>query len=85
MNFFGIGPLELLFVIMLALLVLGPNRMVDVARTLGKYVRETQRATSELPRLISLDDEPTPSRPASGKDKLPDPKTDEDSPRSPEA
>ena len=83
MNLFGIGPLELLFVIMLALLVLGPNRMVDTARTLGKYVREFQRATSEIPRLISLDDEPSP--PQSAADKLPDPKSDDDSDRSPEA
>ena len=83
MNFFGIGPLELLFVIMLALLVLGPNRMVDVARTLGKYVREFQRATSEIPRLISLDDEPSPPQSAAGK--LPDPKSDDDSDRPPEA
>ena len=82
MNFFGIGPLELIFVIVLALLVLGPNRMVDVARTLGKYVREFQRATSELPRLLSLDDEPSPPQSASGK--LPEPKSDEDSPQSPE-
>ena len=37
MNFFGIGPLELLFVIMLALPVLGPNRMVDTARTGSFY------------------------------------------------
>ena len=83
MNFFGIGPLELLFVIMLALLVLGPNRMVDVARTLGKYVREFQRATSEIPRLISLDDEPPTPQSAPGK--LPDPKSDDDSDRLPEA
>ena len=83
MNFFGIGPLELLFVIMLALLVLGPNRMVDTARTLGKYLREFQRITSEIPRLISLDDEPSPPR--SAPDKLPDPKSHEDNPKPPEA
>ena len=83
MNFFGIGPLELIFVIMLALLVLGPNRMVDVAQTLGKYIREFQRVTSEIPRLISLDDEPSP--PQSPPGKLPDPKSGDDSDRSPEA
>ena len=83
MNFFGIGPLELIFVLVLALLVLGPNRMVDAARTLGKYVREFQRATSEIPRLISLDDEPSPPQSAAGK--LPDPKSDDDSDRPSEA
>lgn len=63
MDFLGIGPLELFFVILVALLVLGPNRMVEVARTLGKYVRELQRVSSEVPRLLSLDEEPKPSLP----------------------
>ena len=63
MDFFGVGPLELFFVILVALLVLGPNRMVEVARTLGKYVREFQRASSEVPRLLSLDDDSKPSLP----------------------
>jgi len=59
MNFFGIGAVELVFVLVVALLVLGPNRMVETARTLGKYVRELQRAASELPKLLSLDEEPS--------------------------
>ena len=56
MNFFGIGIFEMFFVMLVALLVLGPSRMVEVSRTLGRYVRELQRATSEIPRLIDLDD-----------------------------
>ena len=56
MNFFGVGILEMVFIMVVALLVLGPSRMVEVSRTLGKYVRELQRATSEIPRLIDLDD-----------------------------
>ncbi len=56
MNFFGVGIFEMLFVMVVALLVLGPSRMVEVSRTLGKYVRELQRATSEIPRLIDMDD-----------------------------
>ena len=62
MNLFGIGPLELLFVIMLTLLVLGPNRMVDTIRTLGNYLGEIRRATSDIPRLISLDDDENESK-----------------------
>ena len=61
MDIFGIGPLELVFVLVVALLVLGPGKMVDVAKNLGKVVRELQRATAELPKLVSLEDEkPTP-------------------------
>ena len=58
MNFFGIGAVELVFVLVVALLILGPNKMVETARTLGKYVRELQRAASELPKLLNLDEEP---------------------------
>ena len=62
MNLFGIGPLELLFVIMLTLLVLGPTRMVETVRTLGNYLGEIRRATSDIPRLISLDDDENESK-----------------------
>ena len=61
MNVFGIGVTELLFVLVVALIVLGPERMTQTARTLGKYMRELQRATAEIPRLISLDEEPKSS------------------------
>ena len=63
MNFFGIGIIELVAVMVVALLVLGPNKMVEASRTLGKYLRELQRASAELPRLLSLDEEP-PESPA---------------------
>ena len=63
MNVFGIGVTELLFVLVVALIVLGPERMTQTARTLGKYMRELQRATAEIPRLFSLDEEPQSSPP----------------------
>ncbi len=63
MNVFGIVVTELLFVLVVALIVLGPERMTQTARTLGKYMRELQRATAEIPRLISLDEEPKSSPP----------------------
>ncbi len=63
MNVFGIGVTELLFVLVVALIVLGPERMTQTARTLGKFMRDVQRATAEIPRLISLDEEPQSSPP----------------------
>ena len=60
MNIFGIGFGELLFILVVALLVLGPGRMVELARNLGRQLRELQRAASEVPRLFSLDEEPPP-------------------------
>ena len=40
MEFLGVGPLELLFVLLIALIVLGPNDMVKAGRTLGKWLRK---------------------------------------------
>ena len=76
MNFFGMGILELVFVLMMALLVLGPAKMVDVARTLGKYVRQMQRVSLELPRLLSMEDEP-PQTPPPQQRQLPEQPVDE--------
>ncbi len=39
MEILGIGPLELLFIILIALIVLGPNDMVKTGRTVGKFLR----------------------------------------------
>jgi len=50
MEFLGIGPLELFFIIIIALIILGPKDMVKAGRTLGKYVR--QIITSENWRMI---------------------------------
>jgi sec-independent protein translocase protein TatA len=59
MNIFGMGMTELLAVLVVSLLVLGPTKMVDTAKTLGKYFRELQKATSEIPRLLTMEDEQT--------------------------
>jgi hypothetical protein len=40
MDFLGVGPLELLFILLIALIVLGPNDMVKTGRTLGKWLRK---------------------------------------------
>ena len=56
MNFLGIGPTEFLIVALVAFIFLGPARMVEVARSLGKVVQEIRRTTSDLPRLLSLDE-----------------------------
>ena len=57
MNILGMGSLEVLAVLLVAFIFLGPNRMVEAARFLGKMAREARRMTAELPELV-LDDEP---------------------------
>ena len=39
MNIFGIGPLEIIFVMIIGILVLGPEGMIDAGRKLGKFMR----------------------------------------------
>ena len=40
MDILGIGPLELVFILLIALIVLGPNDMVKAGRTLGRFLRK---------------------------------------------
>ena len=39
MEILGIGPLELILILIIALIVLGPNDMVKAGRTLGRLMR----------------------------------------------
>src|SRR5205085_11597319 len=48
MNFFGMGPLELLVVLVLALVFLGPEKLPEMAAQLGKVVRDLRRISNEL-------------------------------------
>lgn len=39
MDIFGIGPFEFLLILVIALIVVGPERLPEVARSIGKWVR----------------------------------------------
>ncbi len=45
---FGIGMPELMVILVVALVVLGPKRLPEVARTIGKAVSEFRRQSSEI-------------------------------------
>lgn len=45
---FGIGMPELILIMALALIVLGPKKLPEIARALGKGLAEFRRATDEL-------------------------------------
>jgi sec-independent protein translocase protein TatB len=40
MDILGIGPLELIFILIIALIVLGPKDMVKAGQTIGKFLRQ---------------------------------------------
>jgi sec-independent protein translocase protein TatB len=48
MEIFGIGPAELILILVIAFVVLGPDRLPAAARTLGQWVRQLRKLTNEL-------------------------------------
>ena len=57
MNVLGIGSLEILLILVVAFVFLGPERLIDVARFLGNAVKEGRKLASEMPRIVVEDDE----------------------------
>ncbi|MDT8272690.1 MAG: twin-arginine translocase TatA/TatE family subunit [Desulfomonilia bacterium] len=45
---FGIGGQELILILLVALIVLGPKKLPDIAKTLGKAIGQFQRASNDL-------------------------------------
>ena len=50
---FGIGPLELILIAVIALIVLGPERLPGVMREGARYIREIRKLGSELTSQFS--------------------------------
>lgn len=44
MNIFGIGPLEIIFVLIIGILFLGPEGMIEAGHKLGKFMSSTIRS-----------------------------------------
>jgi Tat protein translocase TatB subunit len=63
---FNIGPLELMVILIVALVVVGPKRLPEVGKTIGKSLREFRRATDEVKQSFdfNLDDDFEPDPPA---------------------
>jgi sec-independent protein translocase protein TatA len=58
MDLFGIGPLELLVIAMVALLIFGPKKLPELAQTLGKTMRSLKDASRDFERDIKREFEP---------------------------
>ena len=64
MDFLGIGPLELFFVLIIALIVFGPNDIVKAGKSIGSFMRkvvtsdgwkafqEARKGMSDLPATL---------------------------------
>jgi TatA/E family protein of Tat protein translocase len=62
---FNIGAPELIIILVIALVVLGPGKLPDVASSLGKSLREFRKAASDVADAGKLDAPPTPAAPTS--------------------
>lgn len=52
---FGIGPGELIIVLIIALIVVGPGKLPDVGSALGKSIREFRKASTDVKEITSLE------------------------------
>jgi len=89
---FNIGAGEMVLIAVAALLVLGPQRLPELARAIGKFMREFRRQTDEVRNVVerefySMDNEfqaPAPLRPGTNLAQSPAPQaTPPDVPHAP--
>lgn len=58
---FGIGLPELILIMAVALIVVGPDKLPELAKSLGKGIVELKKAASSLKESLNEVDEETPS------------------------
>jgi TatA/E family protein of Tat protein translocase len=52
---FGIGMPEMILILALALIVIGPKKLPDLAKSIGRAMREFKKATNEFKDTMDLD------------------------------
>jgi len=62
MDFLGVSPLQLLTIVVIAYVFLGPKKMGETGRTLGKALRQLRRHTAEFTALLMEDTEAEEAR-----------------------
>lgn len=62
---FNVGPMELIIVLVIALLILGPGKLPEVGAAFGKTIREFRKASSDIQETTNLATAPSaPAAPA---------------------
>ena len=59
---FNVGPMELIIVLVIALLILGPGKLPEVGAAFGKTIREFRKASTDIQESTNL--ATSPSAPA---------------------
>ena len=78
---FNIGPAELIVIFLVALLVVGPRRLPQLGKTIGKSLRELRRASEDFKQSMQFgvdeddlpEEEPDGQGPATAATTPPDP------------
>jgi TatA/E family protein of Tat protein translocase len=71
---FGIGMPEILVILAVALIVIGPKKLPDLAKTLGKAFGEFKRSVNDLKSSVEIDDEDQKKIESDSKEKNDEPK-----------
>jgi TatA/E family protein of Tat protein translocase len=69
---FNIGPGEIVLVLAIALLVLGPGKLPEVGASLGKTIREFRKNATDVQEAASLEPRPTSAPPSQATAPTPD-------------
>ena len=54
MNIFNIGSMELIWVLLAALIILGPTKLVQFSKSIGKLLKSSRRWIHELQNSIDV-------------------------------
>src|SRR6188472_2956951 len=55
---FNVGPVELIIILVIALLILGPGKLPEVGSAFGKTIREFRKASSDIQETASVATKP---------------------------
>jgi sec-independent protein translocase protein TatA len=53
MDFFGIGLPEITFILLIAFVLFGPKRIVEISRTAGSVMRNLSKDASEIQKKLT--------------------------------
>jgi len=70
MEFFGMGFGEILVVLVIAVIIFGPGKVIELSRSLGKMLNNVRKTTSELTAEVTREiEEQKRDQPSQIKDK----------------
>ncbi len=72
MGFLDIGPLEILLILVIALIIWGPGKIPEIAKTLGRTINAIRKAsfdlTTQIKNELDVDEKKQPSQPKKNTD-----------------